>query len=269
MELTYFKKLNVKNLAYDTMNLAQYDDRMTVCQTDQFVSVNSQLSSYNFNMITPIDTFDHIPKERLINEIKIFNKQRLPFNMWCYADDVNLIQFLKEQQLTEYDIAYKAMVLRLNQIEYIDVNELSLHVERITSNEQLVKFIHILCTIYVEKEEQAAIKQYYKQLSNVLLNVCHSTQLFIGYFQGEVVTTGALTFKNQTVGMYHIATHPRSRGQGFATDMIKYLLYITKQSKANYCTLQASPAAERIYESFGFKTVGHLQVFENKNIFKL
>lgn len=64
--------------------------------------------------------------------------------------------------------------------------------------------------------------------------------------------------------MYHIATDPAYRGFGFATEMVRQLLAIAKESSAKYCTLQASPAAKGIYHSFGFETIGCLQVFENK-----
>jgi|SRR5690625_339676 len=264
MKLSYLQQLNVENLAYDTMNLAKYHDGMKVCMTEQFVAVNSRLPSYNFNIITPTTVLDSMAKERLHAEIDAFNEQQLPFNIWCYAHDTELIHFLKRIGLTEYETAYEAMTLQLEKFQESNLASLSLRVKRITSPEQLKNFVAVLHTIYEEKTEREAIKSYYTQLSDVLLTESDVTQLFIGTFRGEVVTTGALTFKGESVGMYHIATHPKFRGHGFATEMVQYLLCMAKNLGAKYCTLQSSPAAKRIYESFGFETIGHLKVYENK-----
>ncbi|HLS06995.1 MAG TPA: GNAT family N-acetyltransferase [Bacillota bacterium] len=266
MNLTDWQRLNIKNLAYDTMNLAKYHPKMDIWQTEHFVAVNSHLPSYNFNMITPIASFAEAAKEQLLNTIETFNKQQLPFNMWCYTHDIELTNFLQKVGLTEYDTAYKAMVVQLDECLEKDVINQAIQIERVTSLEQLRKFIDVLTMIYEETIEQQAIKQYYEQLSHIILQKNISTHLYIGTYNGKVVATGALTYNEQSVGMYHIATDPAYRGFGIASEVIRYLLNVAKQSSAVSCTLQASPAAERIYESFGFQTIGYLKAYENKNM---
>lgn len=261
------QRLNVKNLAYDTMNFAKHHEKMTVTKTSAFVSVNSQLKSYNFNIITPISPLNEVLKEKLIKEISIFNQRGLPFNIWCYEEDHQLRQFLKKQQLTLYPFSYEAMVLPLVNLSRPYKPHQRMNFKQVRTKDELYYFVNILTKIYEELEEKRAIEAYYKTLQDIILTKEKTTQLFVGFVDTIAVTIGSLTFKDDTVGMYHIATHPNYQGRGYATQMIHYLLSIAKKSRAKFCTLQSSKEAINIYRRFGFQSIGHLLVYENELLY--
>src|SRR5699024_167663 len=107
--------------------------KMAIYQTDHLVTVNSHLPSYNFNMITPIASFDESAKGQLLNNIERFNTAKLPFNVWCYTHDVALTNFLHKVGLTEYETAYQAMIVPLDELLEKEVFNQDVHIERVAS----------------------------------------------------------------------------------------------------------------------------------------
>lgn len=265
-DLHQLQQLNINNLAYDTSYFAKIIKGMRVKETSDYVIVNSGLPTFNFNIITLLRPIKKGIQEKLLTEITSFNEKKLPINIWCYEHYQETINRLTSIGLQEYDTTYVAMVANLNSIKQTTLLQDRLLIRKVSTPDDLHEFSNILMTLYDDPLEKESIQSYYVQVAESLELMNSGTDLYIGLLNGKVVTTGALTYKDNTVGMYHIATLENYRGQGLGTEMIQYLLNEATKSEATYCTLQSSPEGKNIYETFGFSRVGTLKVFENQHV---
>ena len=49
-------------------------------------------------------------------------------------------------------------------------------------------------------------------------------KLFLGFYEGEIVTVGSLICSKDSIGIYDIATKEEMRGRGFGSTMFNFLL---------------------------------------------
>ena len=77
-------------------------------------------------------------------------------------------------------------------------------------------------------------------------------KLFLGFYEGEIVTVGSLICSKDSIGIYDIATKEGMRGRGFGSAMFN-LLQEAHKFKNTYCVLQASPDGINIYKNRDFK----------------
>lgn len=267
MELQMLQKLNIKNLAYDTAYFAKRVKSMQVKEALDYVTVNTGLPTFNFNIITLMHPTLNVLQEDVLPEINTFNEQKLPITIWCYGHDTQANHMLEKIGLQEYKTTYLAMVAHLNAMKkdtLLPPNHLS--IKQVSTAEELHEFSRVLSTLYNDPLEKKSIQKYYQQIAPAYLATTSDKKLYIGMIDDKVVSIGALTYKNQTIGMYHIATLKNYRGKGLATEMVHYLLTEAQQSEASYCTLQSSPAGKKIYEKAGFFPIGILKGFENLHL---
>lgn len=189
-------------------------------------------------------------------------------NIWCWQHNDTGIQTLKEIGLTVYETTYDAMVAPLKDIYSVVHIPKGFHIKSVASREEIKQFGRLLSTLYADSSEAAAIQSYFDKVANIPLWNHSDMKLYIGIFQGEIISIGSLMFTGDTVGMYDIATVGKVRGIGLGSAMIHFLLNEAKKHDATYCTLQASPDAMNIYRKSGFQSVGTLKVFENLHLIR-
>lgn len=95
MNLHKLQQLNINNLAYDTAYFARKIKGMRVKETLDYTIVDSGLPTFNFNIITLLHPLRKDSQEKLLAEIKAFNDQKLPINIWCYEHHQQAINFFK------------------------------------------------------------------------------------------------------------------------------------------------------------------------------
>ena len=78
-------------------------------------------------------------------------------------------------------------------------------------------------------------------------------KLFLGFYEGEIVTVGSLICSKDSIGIYDIATKEEMRGRGFGSTMFNFLLQEAQKFKNTYCVLQASTDGINIYKNRDFK----------------
>lgn len=262
------QRLNMAMLATDTKQFAKHIRSMEVMETDYFVSVNTHLPSYNFNIITLMKPFQKDMVPALQQQINFMNDQDLPFNLWCFAEDLAAVQFLQANHLQLYPETYVAMNVEVRSLRLRSLGELmdELVLQRVKTTKQLGHFSEVIQTIYTDTIERQAIKTYYECVGEVDDFTKTNTELFVGYYKGQPVATGAFTVKETTAGIYHMATKKQFRGHGFATTMMNFLLKKLRDQGVTHMTLQSSKAGKGIYKSFGFQAVGELKAFENTHL---
>lgn len=266
-DLHKLQQLNLENLAYDTTYFAKKIKGMIIKDTSNYVKVDSGLPTFNFNIITLLRHLKKDSQENILADIHSFNEKNFPINIWCYEHQLQMIQFLQTIGLQEYETTYIAMVAPLYSIKQANSSQSKLFIKKVSTLEEFEEFGRVLSTLYKDDRLEAkSIREYYRQVGQLPTSTITDADLYIGILNNKIVSIGALTYKEKTVGMYHIATLEEYRGQGLGTEMVNFLLTKAKKSDATYCTLQSSPSGKSIYEKFGFRSIGSLKVFENKHL---
>ena len=79
--------------------------------------------------------------------------------------------------------------------------------------------------------------------------------VYVGYTDGEPVTTGVGICTGRTIGVYNIATIPSARQRGYGAAMTARIATDGVAAGCDVATLQASEMGYRIYERLGYRTV--------------
>lgn len=79
--------------------------------------------------------------------------------------------------------------------------------------------------------------------------------LYVGYLDGEPVTSGLGVRTGSTIGVYNIATVPDARRRGFGASMTARVIADGSAAGCDLAVLQASDMGKPIYERMGFRTV--------------
>ena len=78
--------------------------------------------------------------------------------------------------------------------------------------------------------------------------------VYVGYFEGQPVTTGLGWWTGRSIGVYNIATVPAARRHGFGAAMTARVVADGATEGCDVAVLQASSMGRPIYERLGFRT---------------
>jgi GNAT superfamily N-acetyltransferase len=85
--------------------------------------------------------------------------------------------------------------------------------------------------------------------------------VYVGYADGEPVSTGLGVRSGRTIGVFTIATVPAARGHGFGAAMTGRVLADGAAAGCDVATLQASAMGRPIYERMGFRLVQEYDIY--------
>jgi GNAT superfamily N-acetyltransferase len=85
---------------------------------------------------------------------------------------------------------------------------------------------------------------------------------YVGYFDGEPVSTAAIVVGAGAVGVYNVATIPVQQRRGFGEATMRFALSeALRKHTFEPIILQSTPVGLRLYERMGFKTVARVAVY--------
>jgi ribosomal protein S18 acetylase RimI-like enzyme len=85
---------------------------------------------------------------------------------------------------------------------------------------------------------------------------------YVGYVDGEPVSTAATVACGDTIGVYNVATLPDHQRRGYGeTVMRQALAEAERERPSRAVVLQSTEAGLRLYERMGFRTVAHFSVY--------
>ncbi|MFC0302615.1 GNAT family N-acetyltransferase [Virgibacillus soli] len=254
----------IDNLAAKVSYVAKSLPFMEVNETNNMIYVDSGLPSYNLNIVTLSKQQDNLTsKEALHAMVKHYNQKNFPMNVWCWKDCPETIKHLQSIGLKEYKTTYLGMIADLDHIPLFSKRRINdFYIKEVSTLAEVAEFGAILSNLY-EEPEASHMQTYFKKLATLSPSAYPNLKNYIGIFRDEIVSVGSLMFTGNSVGMYDIATKDRMRGKGIGTAMVQFLLNEAIKHQATYCSLQASPEAQRIYQKAGFQSLGELKVYEN------
>jgi len=81
---------------------------------------------------------------------------------------------------------------------------------------------------------------------------------YVGYHQGEPVSTAAIVEGPGVVGVYNVATLPGHQRHGFGETVMRHAI---QHSSPGAIVLQSTAAGLRLYERMGFRTITRVSVY--------
>jgi|SRR5271157_1774354 len=85
---------------------------------------------------------------------------------------------------------------------------------------------------------------------------------YVGYVDGEPVSTTAIVMGGSAVGVYNVATLPSHQRRGYGEAVVRHALEEARgRTGVERAILQSTPAGLRMYERMGFRTVTRVTVY--------
>jgi GNAT superfamily N-acetyltransferase len=85
---------------------------------------------------------------------------------------------------------------------------------------------------------------------------------WVGYADGEPVSTTATVIGGGAVGVYNVATMPEHQRRGYGESVMRHAVSEARRhSGIEQTILQSTPAGHRLYERMGFRTVTSVAVY--------
>jgi ribosomal protein S18 acetylase RimI-like enzyme len=87
---------------------------------------------------------------------------------------------------------------------------------------------------------------------------------YVGYVDGEPVTTAALVAGGGVVGVYNVATLPGHQKHGYGEAVMRHAMAeVQRERGMERVILQSTPAGLKLYERMGFRTVARVAVYSS------
>jgi ribosomal protein S18 acetylase RimI-like enzyme len=85
---------------------------------------------------------------------------------------------------------------------------------------------------------------------------------YVGYVDGEAVSTTAIVMGADAVGVYNVATVPEQRRRGYGEALMRHAVEEAQRKHGvEQVILQSTPAGYKLYERMGFRTVTRVAVY--------
>lgn len=87
---------------------------------------------------------------------------------------------------------------------------------------------------------------------------------YVGYADGEAVSTAAIVLGGGVLGVYNVATLPGFQRRGFGERVMRHALADSEKDLGiSRAILQSTPAGLRLYERMGFRTITSVAVYSS------
>lgn len=87
---------------------------------------------------------------------------------------------------------------------------------------------------------------------------------YVGYHDGEPVTTAAVVIADGVAGVYNVATIPAHQRHGYGEVVMRHALReMHREHGIERTILQSTPAGYRLYERMGYRTVTTVAVYSS------
>lgn len=85
---------------------------------------------------------------------------------------------------------------------------------------------------------------------------------YVGYQDGEPVSTAAIVLGGDAIGVYNVATLPMHQGRGYGEAVVRQALDdARRRSGAERVVLQSTGAGFNLYKRMGFRTITNVAVY--------
>lgn len=252
-----------KNFEEKASYFAKSLPHMIVADYGSFLVVDCGLASDTFNVIVVRNLSD--PTHLLNEGVGYFMSKRFPMAIWYWEQDVDNSGL---EALRAYGLVHNetnvAMYVELTGSKFNVTPPEGLMIQYAQSPKQIQQYGDLLARLFSNSAEGDNVAAYFNMLSEHPMSAFPAMRHYLGKYHDEVVATGTLFIGSETVGIYDIVTRTDYRHRGIGSAMFAHLLNEAKSCSRHYAVLQASAAGIGIYQKAGFRSIGNVQVFENR-----
>lgn len=244
--------------------LARFLPGMTIIDQGALLSIDCGQPCDTFNVVVLRDPME--AAEALALSIGRFTSKGFPMALWYWEKE----EHEDMAELLQHGLVFAetntAMAVDLSASKGTAPQVEGLEIKRVTTASELLQMADIMLTLFEGSEEGHSVFAYYQRLSAYALSAFPDMHYYLGKLHNKVVATGTLFVGSQTAGIYDMATLAEHRKRGIGSAMFQHLLDDARSSQRSSCVLQASEDGLGIYMQAGFKPVGNIQVFENREL---
>lgn len=219
-------------------------------------AVYSDVDDNTFNFVLKTHFTLENAQESIQEVMTFYNTRHVSFAWYIYSEDTpaNLFLLLKEAGIVHKETNV-AMVIDIQNI--IIKESSSLEFKRAQTAQELKDFDAINQSV----GESPLWERIFKSLPAQVFEDNFPIQYYVGYLNGEPVTTGVLVFYAGVAGIYHIATHPTHQRKGFAKAMMTHLFQRAKKQDFSIILLQATEEGQYLYDKLGFEPFSYVHEY--------
>lgn len=232
---------------------------MIVTEVNSTLVVDSGLPSDTFNTAFG----GTIDEETALNVFNFYTNKQYPCAWWVgpSSDSKDATSNLKNAgfEHNEYDVG---MVANLTQLKELTRSPDGLYIKKCETEVDFNDFGDVLASIFSPYPEEHQVRKYYQNITKAPAAQRPNLQLFVGYLNGEAVSTSGL-FLTNCAGIFDISTRPEHRCKGLGTALFHHALKQAVSQGYEVAVLQASPDGLGIYKTYGFQKLGDFNVWSN------
>jgi ribosomal protein S18 acetylase RimI-like enzyme len=220
--------------------------------------INCGLGTSMFNIVCDTKFSNNENMESMVNDV-IKEYKHQPFAWWL-GEESNRKELGKILQNKGFvvETVEHAMICDLSNFDTGEGSdgESDLSIKLVADQDDLADFISVLLPY------DPAAKTFYESLVDP--NRSSQEKLFVGTVDGAFpVVIGSVHLSGDTGGIFCLITTESSRGRGYGTAMMQYMMSFIKEKGMRYATLSASSdSGYRIYQRLGFEKVGEFECYE-------
>ncbi len=195
----------------------------------------------------------------LVADVHVYFRQdEMPFAWWVgpSSQPKNLGAMLTKQGMILEDDEI-GMILDLDRHEDESVESDGLEIQRCLNAELMRDFGYV----HQSMSDSTAQSELWARMVQAPLSEQEPLEFYVGYANGEPVTTGILFLRGGVAGLYYIATVPEERGKGYGSAMVKFLLSRSQGLGYHVAVLCAPSMSVNFYKNLGFRPLCMFQVY--------
>ncbi|MCB9492866.1 MAG: GNAT family N-acetyltransferase [Epsilonproteobacteria bacterium] len=218
------------------------------CDGCTVMSCNVGHDDYNYVLHSSFQSTGELA-EAVDEVVTFFKDQDAVFYWWVMEDDqpTDIEQVLLDKGFV-YDESSYAMFLDL--ANYEPAEHSGLEIYRIESPDLFRDFCDAKYECGISEH---VFSQVFQSGAILTLPEQKNIEWYVGFVGGVPVTTSALAFDGDIVGVYHVATRHGYQRQGLATQMMHFLCQKAKRDGCSFVVLSSTGGAARLYEKIGFE----------------
>jgi len=233
---------------------------MKLFDRPDLLMVDSGLAADTFNKVCRARLDESNADRRISDAVEYFRDARRPFTWWVGPGSrpLDLEARLVARGFRSAE-SQEGMAMELDRLPAQVDEPGGLRVRRVGSTSELADFSKIFAANW-EPPDLAALAYFASAASALLADDC-PMRLFVGYLDGEAVSTSGLFIGGGVAGLYSVATRKEFRRRGLASTMAWAAANAAREAGLATMILQSSPEGRGVYSRLGFRDCCRLAEF--------
>ena len=229
---------------------------MTVLDHEDLLLVDSELPSDTFNKVARARLSESDADRRIAEAVIRFRRARRPFAWWVGPGSrpLDLEDRLRRDGLVSAE-SELGMTMELRDLPPRPDAPENIIIRRVQSLNEIADSSAVFAANWGPPD--AAAIAFYKQAAPLLLKPECPMIFFVGYLDGQPVSTSELFIGGGVAGLYSVATKKEYRRRGIGSALTWAAADHARRQGLSTMVLQSSDAGKGVYTRLGFRSFCH------------